>query len=59
MEKKLLLQRILNVFESGTSEGKYDILVIYDDGVNDSFQNILPIAILYADKTDKIINRTP
>jgi len=38
MEKKLLIQQILNVFETGTPEGKYDMLVIYDDGVNDSYQ---------------------
>jgi len=37
MNKKLI-QRIINVFESGTPEGKYDMLVIYDDGVNGSYQ---------------------
>jgi chitosanase len=38
MEKKSIIQRVLNVFETGTPEGKYDMLVIYDDGVNDSYQ---------------------
>ncbi len=38
MDKKLLIVRILNVFETGTPEGKYDMLVIYDDGANDSYQ---------------------
>lgn len=38
MEKKALIQRVINVFETGAPEGKYDMLVIYDDGVNDSHQ---------------------
>lgn len=37
-EKKDLIQKVINVFETGTPEGKYDMLVIYDDGVNDSYQ---------------------
>ena len=36
--KKKLTQKIVNVFESGTPEGKYDTLVIYDDGVNNTHQ---------------------
>ena len=36
--KKTLIQRIVNVFESGSPEGKYDTLVIYADGVNSSHQ---------------------
>lgn len=36
--KKKLIQKIVNVFESGSPEGKYDTLVIYDDGVNNSHQ---------------------
>jgi hypothetical protein len=32
MEKKVLIQKILNVFETGTPGGKYDMLVIYDAG---------------------------
>jgi chitosanase len=38
LDKKPLIQRIINVFETGTVEGKYDKLVIYDDGVNGSHQ---------------------
>ena len=37
-DKKQLIQRIVNVFETGTIEGKFDKLVIYDDGVNGSHQ---------------------
>lgn len=37
-ERKPLIQRVVNVFETGTAEGKYDKLVIYDDGVNGSHQ---------------------
>jgi len=36
--KKTLIQKIVNVFESGSAEGKYDTLVIYDDGVNNTHQ---------------------
>jgi chitosanase len=36
--KKALIQRIVNVFESGSPEGKYDTLVIYADGINNSHQ---------------------
>jgi len=36
--KKSLIQKIVNVFESGSPEGKYDTLVIYDDGVNNTHQ---------------------
>jgi chitosanase len=36
--KKTLIQKIVNVFESSLPEGKYDALVIYDDGVNNSHQ---------------------
>jgi chitosanase len=36
--KKTLIQRIVNIFESGSPEGKYDALVIYADGVNNSHQ---------------------
>jgi chitosanase len=36
--KKTLIQKIVNVFESGLPDGKYDALVIYDDGVNNSHQ---------------------
>ncbi len=38
VEKKALIQSILNVFETGTVEGKYDKLVIYDDGVENTHQ---------------------
>lgn len=38
LNKKHLIQKIVNVFETGTPEGKYDKLVIYDDGVNGSHQ---------------------
>lgn len=37
-DKKDLIQKVLNVFETGTPAGKYDTLVIYADGVNDSYQ---------------------
>ena len=36
--KKALIQRVVNVFESGSPEGKYDTLVIYADGINNSHQ---------------------
>ena len=36
--KKTLIQKVVNVFESGSSEGRYDTLVIYADGVNNSHQ---------------------
>lgn len=38
LNKKHLIQKIVNVFETGAPEGKYDKLVIYDDGVNGSHQ---------------------
>src|SRR3970040_1726512 len=38
VNKKALIQQIVNVFESGSPEGKYDSLVIYADGVNNSHQ---------------------
>ncbi len=38
IKEKALIQSIINVFEAGAPEGKYDKLVIYDDGVNDSHQ---------------------
>lgn len=38
LEKKSLIQRVINVFETGIPEGKYDSLVIYADGINDSYQ---------------------
>jgi chitosanase len=38
LDSKPLIQRIINVFETGSMEGKYDKLVIYDDGVNGSHQ---------------------
>lgn len=38
IKEKTLIQSIVNVFETGTPEGKYDKLVIYDDGVNGSHQ---------------------
>lgn len=37
-DKKGLIERIINVFETGVPEGRYDKLVIYDDGINDSHQ---------------------
>lgn len=38
IKEKALIQSIVNVFETGVPEGKYDKLVIYDDGVNGSHQ---------------------
>jgi chitosanase len=38
VNNKSLIQKIVNVFESGSPEGKYDTLVIYADGVNNSHQ---------------------
>lgn len=38
IKEKALIQSIVNVFETGAPEGKYDKLVIYDDGVNGSHQ---------------------
>jgi len=35
---KLKIQQIINVFETGTIEGKYDALVTLDDGVDNSRQ---------------------
>jgi chitosanase len=35
---KRLVQRVVNVFETGTAEGRYDALVIYPDGKNGSRQ---------------------
>src|SRR3970040_403061 len=37
-KKKQFVQRIVNVFETGTPEGKYDALVESPDGANDSRQ---------------------
>jgi len=37
-KKKQFVQRIVNVFETGTPEGKYDALVVMPDGANDSRQ---------------------
>lgn len=38
MDKKQLIERIVNTFETGTPAGRYDSLVIYSDGQNDSRQ---------------------
>lgn len=38
MEKKQLIERIVNTFETGTPTGRYDSLVIYSDGRDDSRQ---------------------
>jgi chitosanase len=38
IDKKDLIQKIVNVFETGTPEGEYDQLVVYADGVNGSRQ---------------------
>lgn len=38
LNKKPLIQKIINVFETGTPEGAYDKLVVYDDGINGSHQ---------------------
>jgi chitosanase len=38
MKQKQLIQRILNTFETGTPAGRYDALVIFPDGLNDSRQ---------------------
>ncbi len=38
MQKKQLIQKIINVFETGQPEGKYDQLVIYADGIENSKQ---------------------
>ena len=35
---KQLIERVVNVFETGTPDGKYDSLVIYRDGKNDTRQ---------------------
>lgn len=63
--KKALIQKIVNVFESGSPEGKYDSLVIYADGVNNSHQitygrsqtteqsNLLQLIDLYVDNNGK------
>lgn len=37
-KKKQLIQKILNVFETGKAEGKYEKLVVYSDGVANSKQ---------------------
>jgi chitosanase len=67
-DKKHLIQRIVNVFETGTAEGKYDKLVIYDDGVNDSHQitygrsqtteqgNLARLIDMYVDKGGQYAN---
>ena len=36
-QKSKILQ-VVNVFETGTKQGKYDMLVIYADGINNSRQ---------------------
>ena len=63
--KKSLIQKVVNVFESGTPEGKYDTLVIYADGVNNSHQitygrsqtteqgNLLQLIDMYVDNNGK------
>ncbi|MDI6767640.1 MAG: chitosanase [Bacteroidota bacterium] len=35
---KQLIQRVINVFETGTPDGKYDMLVVYPDGKDGSRQ---------------------
>ncbi len=35
---KYLIQKVINVFETGTPEGKYDMLVVYPDGKGGSRQ---------------------
>ncbi|MEK9135632.1 MAG: peptidoglycan-binding protein, partial [Bacteroidota bacterium] len=35
---KRLIERVVNVFETGTPDGKYDLLVVYPDGKNGSRQ---------------------
>jgi chitosanase len=35
---KTLIQRVINVFETGTPDGRYDALVVYADGRNGSRQ---------------------
>ncbi len=37
-ETKLLIQRVVNVFETGTPEGRYDAIVVYPDGKGGSRQ---------------------
>lgn len=37
-QQKIKILQIINVFETGTPEGKYDDLVVYDDGKNGSKQ---------------------
>jgi len=37
-KNKILIQRIINVFETGIPEGKYDALVIFNDGKGGSRQ---------------------
>jgi chitosanase len=36
--KKQLIQKVVNVFETGSAEGKYDQVVVYPDGKNGSRQ---------------------
>jgi chitosanase len=38
VDKKNLIQSVINVFETGTPEGCYDQLVVYADGVNGTRQ---------------------
>ncbi|MCX8030793.1 MAG: chitosanase [Thermodesulfovibrionales bacterium] len=64
-DKKNLIQRIINVFETGVPEGKYDKLVIYDDGINGTYQitygrsqtteqgNLLKLIEIYIDNNGK------
>ncbi len=37
-DKKELIQKVLNVFETGSTKGKYEQLFIYRDGIDDSKQ---------------------
>ena len=65
LDKKPLIEKIINVFETGTVEGKYDKLVIYDDGFNNSHQitygrsqtteqgNLARLIDMYVDNTGK------
>jgi len=38
MEKKQLIERVVNTFETGSPAGRYDCLVVYPDGRNKSRQ---------------------
>ncbi len=37
-EKKELIQKIINIFETGSAKGKYEQLVVYPDGIANSKQ---------------------